>query len=187
MGIVARALLLLEDDLVVAVAIEVAERGVAGCIAGGRLQRDAVIREGWSTGGQREGGAGLALGDRHDGTDEVARLAFEARGGVDEPSRAGERRGVELHRADKGVGPGTEGTRLGDGAGGCGAIDVERNVGRVGGEQPPADEHTAVGLVNRRDAPGKAFEPGRGGGGMGKGGEEEGGEEGEGAHGGEGG
>ena len=59
--VVARPHLLLDDDLVLAVAVEVADGGVVGRVAGQRLERDRQVRPGRSVGGQPERGARVLL------------------------------------------------------------------------------------------------------------------------------
>ena len=123
---IARALFALEDDLVFAVAIEIADGGVVGIRAGWKLQGNLNVLAHGCAGGdlteERRGGSGLATAsDRAHGVEVWFRGVG---GGVGEVGDSGERRGVEFD----------------GGAAGGGAVDIEGDGGRIGAEEAPGDE-----------------------------------------------
>ena len=132
--VVAPAHLLFQDDLVLAVAVEVADRGVVRGMAGEGLEGDGDVGPCRGVGRQAERCAGLpfpAVLHRPDEIGEGFLREFAPR--VDEIRRVPERLGVQLH------GRGTAGR----------AVDVEGDVVGIGSQQAPSHEHLAAVLRDR--------------------------------------
>ncbi len=131
----------MEDDLIFAVAIEVAGGGIVRQVAlrGPEGQRQVGARRGVSL--QGEGRAGRSLLPCENRSDEVGVGLVELRLAVEEARRAAEGLPVELHRR----------------AAARGAVEVEGEPLRVGAEETPPHEHLAVLPDDRHHPPAEAF------------------------------
>ena len=111
----------------------------------------------WRAGreGKRVAGCGLQFFAVDDGAHRVRGLAGEISRVVDEPGAVGERLGVQLRRRGRAAATAAaskSATAARSRQIGRQAVNVERRVRGFVPKQPPADEHLAVGLVNRDDA-----------------------------------
>ena len=136
-AVVARPRDLVEDDLEVAVTVEVGHRRVAGPVAVDRLDRNLEVA--LSPGHRLAARRPLhAVAHRADVVGEAGRIR---RGVIDHAGRPGERSDVDLQRR----------------AAVHSAVDVEGDVVRVGAEEPPADEHAPFGPWQGHDPARQVF------------------------------
>src|SRR6478735_8214612 len=136
-------LFLLEDDLVVAVTIEVADGCIVGRVAFGCLQRDRNVRQRRSVRGEGERLARGSFATVDDRANGIRSRPIQTWRPIQEPSGAAQRLVVELHRdrfllaavlrgLARSGGPRRTACRR--------AVDVEGDAVEVAGEQAPADE-----------------------------------------------
>jgi hypothetical protein len=155
LGVVLMAAGLHDDQLVFAVAVEIGGRAFEGLVARRVDHRHAEAGPGRGAGGEHHG-AGLGLFNALDErADEVGGVVLKRGLCVENPGDVGDGSGVELNGAGGHVGNGSILAEVGVGFAlrkRGGPVNVERDIGRVVGEQTPGEENAAVVLYDRGEA-----------------------------------
>jgi len=171
-------LFLLEHDLVFAIAIEVANRSIAGRVPLGRLQWYGNVGQRCRSARKNKRRARFTFLPTDNRTHKILRLTIEVRIGVEEPGRTLQQFVVQFDRASRQIRRWHKRAAIGIGCAlwsrlpiwtrpepaGIGsrcrrrcAIKVETNPHRVRAEQTPANEHFAIGFLYTNDSAAKPF------------------------------
>ena len=126
----------MQDDLVFAVAIEIADRGIVRRVARRRLQRDREIRHTRRIRLSGKTRAVLSLDRIFDWPHEPSVRLFRRRIGIRKTRRVPQRLRVQFHRL----------------AAISRAIHIERHTLRIRPEQPPAHKNFPIALRKRHHA-----------------------------------
>ena len=131
------------DDFIFAVAVEIADGTVIDGVAGRRFHGDFDVLPDGRVGGKlvEERLAHFLLDAANNGPHEVGVGLGRIDAGIDIVRGIGDWRGVQLHR----------GAVVG------GAIEIERDIVRVGAEHAPTDEDFSVACVQCDDAAAEVF------------------------------